>query len=149
MFWGLAECYYCLKKWKVQAFLYRMSHIALSEHKNCWKYRILKLIQQKTTVSPEFLTAFVPSVNVFKYFSAVQWTFTKNNEPSKLFIFALENLHLYETYQVCFMLNVGTNSIFAGQVQEKTHGKQTCTSIKHFIIHRQKIYQRFSKFLLV
>jgi len=62
----------------------------------------------------------------------------KKNKPSKLFIFALESLHLYETYQDCFMLNVGTHSIFAGQVQEKNHKKQIYTSIKHFIIHRQK-----------
>ena len=47
----------------------------------------------------------------------------KTNELSKPFILALENPHLYETYQDFFMLNVGTNYIFARQVRETTDKK--------------------------
>ena len=42
-----------------------MSHITLSEHKNWWTWRFLKLTQQKTTVFPKFLSQFIPSVCFF------------------------------------------------------------------------------------
>ena len=64
----------------------------------------------------------------FKYFSAVQWTFTKKNELSKPFILVLENPQLYATYQDFFMLNVDTNYIFARQVREKTD-KNKCAPV--------------------
>ena len=52
----------------------------------------------------------------------------KKNELSKPFILALENPHLYETYQDFFILNVGTNYIFAKQVREKTD-KNKCAPV--------------------